>query len=331
MGRELLVVDDKHRMMAVLIGIVIVLLVLLAIYITKKLQRLQLRRSVPTGKKRKAEDTERTMKPQQRENIEQYTLKTAAASTLRIGKIHAIGKRKNQQDTFAYSELEAEDIVKEKGILLIVADGMGGLSNGADVSALVAVSMLQYFDSRATMEDPAQELYQMVQLANDEVNRFLGEEGIGQSGSTVVAVLIREHQVYWISVGDSSIFLFHDNKMERLNALHNYGEELKEMVARGEMTEEEAKAQPQKSALTSYIGAGDLKYISQNSEPLLLASGDRLMLASDGIYGTASEQELEDMMSYDVEEAALKLRYLIESKNKRHQDNFTAIIVEDNY
>lgn len=51
---------------------------------------------------------------------------------------------------------------------------------------------------------------------------------------------------------------------------------------------------------------------------------------SDGVE-TVSEEELKQVLCYDVEEAAVKLRYLIESKNKRNQDNFTAMILEDNY
>lgn len=277
------------------------------------------------------EEAELTIRPQYKDNIENYRIQTASNLGLHIGKIHSLGRRESQQDSFAYSDVENEAIINEKGVLLIVADGMGGLANGAEVSSLTAVSMLQYFDHFMQSDNIAEELRNMVNYANNEVNKFLGEEQIGKCGSTLVATLIKNHQIYWISVGDSSIFLCHDNQIERINPLHNYAEDLKEMVLRGEISEEEAAMHPKRAALTSYIGAGAITHISQNEEPIPFTSGDRLILASDGIFGTASIEEMEDMMRYDVEEAALKLKYLIESKNKRNQDNYTAIIMEENY
>ena len=278
------------------------------------------------------DDAELTIRPQYNDDIENYKVKTAMGLGLHIGKIHAIGRRESQQDSFAYSDVENEEIIREKGVLLVVADGMGGLTNGAEVSSLTAVSMLQYFDHYMKSDNNvAEELRNMVMYANNEVNNFLGEEQLGKSGSTLVATLIKNHEIYWISVGDSSIFLRHDKRIERINPLHNYAEDLKEMVLRGEISEEEAATHPKRAALTSFIGAGTLNHISQNEEPIMFMPGDRLILASDGVFGTASIEEMEDMMHYDVEEAALKLKYLIESKNKRNQDNYTAIIIEENY
>lgn len=279
----------------------------------------------------KGDETELTIRPQYNDDIENYVIKTAEGLGLHIGKIHSMGRRESQQDSFAYSDVENEAVIREKGILLIVADGMGGLANGAEVSSLIAVSMLQYFDHFMKGDNMAEELRNMVLYANDEVNKYLGEEQLGKCGSTLVATLIKDHQIYWISVGDSSIFLCHDNHIERINPLHNYAQDLKEMVLRGEITEEEAAAHPKRAALTSFIGAGTITHISQNEEPIMFSSGDRLILASDGIFGTVSMEEMEEMMRYDVEEAALKLKYLIESKNKRKQDNYTAIIMEEHY
>lgn len=285
----------------------------------------------PETEQIKGEEAELTVRPQYNDDIENYVIKTAEGLGLHIGKIHSMGRRDNQQDSFAYSDVENEAVIKEKGILLIVADGMGGLANGAEVSSLIAVSMLQYFDHFMKGDNMAEELKNMVLYANDEVNKYLGEEQLGKCGSTLVATLVKNHQIYWISVGDSSIFLCHDSHIERINPLHNYAQDLKEMVLRGEISEEEAATHPKRATLTSFIGAGTITHISQNEEPIMLSSGDRLILASDGVFGTVSTEEMEDMMHYDVEEAALKLKYLIESKNKRKQDNYTAIIMEENF
>jgi len=275
-------------------------------------------------------DNPYTIRPQYNDSIERYTVNTAQGSTIHIGKIHAIGRRKNQQDSFAYSDVEDEEVIRRKGVLVLVADGMGGLSNGAEVSSLVAVEMLRYFDTHEMSSDIPANLREMVDAANEKVNDFLGSDGIGKSGSTLVAAHIRNHEIHWISVGDSYIYLYQNNQLIQLNELHNYGNELDRQVAEGEISPEEAASKPNRAALTSFIGAGEIALIDQNTEPLTIHPGDRLILMSDGV-GTVSEAELAQMMCYDVEEAALKLRYLVESKDKRNQDNFTAIILEDNY
>lgn len=276
------------------------------------------------------EDDSLTRSPKYADGIENYKVETFKNSTVRIGKVHAIGKRADQQDSFAYSDVSDPETVERKGMLLLVADGMGGMSNGAEVSATVAVESLRYFDTHDLTDDIPQYLEDMAEYVNDKVNDLLGYDGIGKSGSTLVAMHIKDHLVHWISIGDSCVYLYQDNVLRRLNKLHNYGTELNEKLLNGEVTQEEVLAAPNKAALTSYIGAGEIALIDQNFEPLQMHPGDRMLLMSDGIE-TVPDEELSGLLRYDVGEAALKLRYLVEQKNKRNQDNFTAIIIEDNF
>ncbi len=275
-------------------------------------------------------DENKTTAPRFSEDIENYLVRTAG--TVRIGKLHGVGKRENQQDSLAYSDPDDLDQMDDKGFLAIVGDGMGGLSNGAEISQMVVASMLEYFDKHVTGEtDPKDALLDMVEYANRQVCDHIGEDRLGTSGSTVVAALWRDHKINWISVGDSSIFLLQNGIFTRLNDLHNFGAELDELAARGQITEEEARTDRQRAALTSYMGMGPLKHISQSAEPIELRNGDRLILASDGIYSAVSSAEIQDLLRYDVEVAAMKLRFLIEEKGKRNQDNYTAMIIEDHY
>ena len=266
--------------------------------------------------------------PHSNDSIARYMIKTALDSTVRIGKIHEVGKRKDQQDTLAYSDVEDESVIHQKGMLLIVADGIGGLKDGAEVSSLAAVEMLRYFDGHNMLDRPADALKEALLYANEKVNVFLGEERIGKCGSTLAAAMMQDHNVYWISVGDSSIFLYRENRLRRLNVLHNYEAELKKKIALGELTRAEAAREPRKAALTRFIGQGDIALIDRNTEPLALTSGDRLMLATDGVYESVSMTELEGFLHSGAGEAAQGLQHLIETKDRRNQDNYTAIIVE---
>lgn len=278
-------------------------------------------------KEKFSDECELTQKPSYQVSIQQFEIKTSQDAPFKLGKIHEVGKRKNQQDTLAYSEVADEAFLEEKGALFIVADGMGGLSDGAEVSSLLAVKMLQFFDANDFTDSPSEKLYEMVMNANEEINLHLGESRIGKSGSTLVTAYIKDDKVYWLSIGDSNIYLYRNHSIIRVNELHNYEKELMEMVSEGVISMEQAMSHPDRAALTSYVGAGELKYVDRNPEPLILEKEDRLLLTSDGL-DTVTKEELEQMMHYDAAEAALKLKYLISEKNKRNQDNYTAIIIE---
>lgn len=278
-------------------------------------------------KEKLSDDGELTRKPSYEMSIQQFEIKTSEDASFRLGKIHEVGKRKNQQDTLAYSEVADSACLEEKGALFIVADGMGGLSDGAEVSSMLAVKMLQFFDHNNFSNNPADKLYEMVMNANEEINLHLGESRIGKSGSTLVTAYVKENKIYWLSIGDSNIYLYRDHSIMRLNELHNYEKELLEEVTEGFISMEQAMNHPDRAALTSFIGAGEIKYVDRNLEPLIFEQEDRLLLTSDGL-DTVTKEELEQMMHYDAAEAALKLKYLISEKNKRNQDNYTAIIIE---
>ena len=251
-----------------------------------------------------------------------------APCTVQIGNAHHIGARESQQDSFGISDIGNQALCRKKGVFAVVADGMGGLSNGALVSTTVTKSLLSSFNSRSFHSDPSTELLSMLGRANDEVNAVLGHAGPGRSGSTVVAALIQDRQLYWFSVGDSRISLVRGGAIFQLNREHTYGAELDERAAMGEISFEAAKSDPQRNAVTSYLGMGRLEKIDRNVRPMQLLKGDRLLLMTDGVFGTLTDEEILSTMSLAPHESAQQLQRLILQKNKPKQDNFTAIVLE---
>lgn len=245
-----------------------------------------------------------------------------------VSKMHNIGRRGSQQDSFGISQDGTRLECSGKGVFAIVADGMGGLSNGGEVSARVTMSMMRSFDQQTPSADGDRELLSMLNKANDEVNDMLAPSGQGKSGSTVVSVLIRDMQLYWIAVGDSHIYLYRDGALMQINRDHVYSVDLDEMAARGEISVREAAEDPQRKALTSYIGMGKLAKIDRNIRPLQLQSGDRVLLMTDGVFGTLSDEEITAAMKLPVDESSQAMEQMILGKNKATQDNFTALILE---
>ncbi|MDR0964520.1 MAG: protein phosphatase 2C domain-containing protein [Clostridium sp.] len=247
------------------------------------------------------------------------------SSPISIGNIHHVGARESQQDSFGISDISNQMLFTQKGVFGVVADGMGGMTGGGEASGIAVRTLLQYFNEALSCEQPQLDLLNMIGAANDNVNRYM-EGSQDNGGSTVVAVIIRDGYLYWISVGDSRIYLLRGGALIQINRDHTYAVELDEKAAMGEISWEEAADHPKRVALTSYLGMGRLEKIDRNIRPVRLQSGDRVILMSDGVFGTLTDEEMLYGMRQDLHETAAVLQEMILKKEKRGQDNFTAII-----
>lgn len=252
--------------------------------------------------------------------------KTPVNHGILIGNTHHIGMRESQQDSFAISDITNADLCGRKGVFGVVADGMGGMENGGEISSVVTRTMLQYFNEVDFSERTELDLLNMLYTANDNVNMLI--DGRVQGGSTVVAAIIRERQMYWISVGDSRIYLFRKGALLQINREHTYAAELDEKAAIGEISWEDAANDPQRAALTSYLGAGKPEKVDRNLRPTQLILGDRVILATDGVFGALTDEEIRDAQAFEPYKSAEELQAMILAKQKPNQDNFTAVIME---
>lgn len=255
-----------------------------------------------------------------------YQIEMPEGCGLLLGKAHGIGRRSKQQDSFGVSELKEENI-RDNGILAVVADGMGGLFDGEKASMATVISCLNYFETHVGDGISGEDLVSMAENANGEVKDVLGESN-GSCGSTLTAAYVKEKKLFWLSIGDSHIYLYREGKLTQMNKDHNYAALLQEKVEAGEITQEEALHDPQRKALTSYIGIVQLEKIDYNTEAFTLQQGDRILLASDGIYNTLTEEEIMDSMQLPVARSMMHLSMQVEGKRKRDQDNYTALLVE---
>lgn len=239
-----------------------------------------------------------------------------------VGKVHNIGRRNSQQDSLGVAEYK-------DGILAVVADGMGGLSDGDKVSQRIVLTMLQ--DSTGLVGGSTEgALYQMVAHVNCEVNRMLGVSDRYKSGSTLIAVLVEAGSFQWVSVGDSRIYLYRGGELLQINREHVYAADLLQKAVNQEIAFEEIAQNPQKKSVSSFIGMGELKYIDGSMRPVRTVPGDRLLLMSDGVFNTLSEQEICDVLIQEKEakNAARMLEEQVLARQNGKQDNFTAIILD---
>lgn len=89
-----------------------------------------------------------------------------------VGKVHAQGARESQQDSFSV----AVGTHRAGDVLAVVADGMGGLSDGDRVSQTIVSTIMRAFFSGENVG--ASELPVLLTKAKNAVDQLLGPEKI---------------------------------------------------------------------------------------------------------------------------------------------------------
>lgn len=273
------------------------------------------------GKKKEVQTSTNTEK---KEIVDSEPVSTSVKTSW--ANVHEQGAREDQQDSFAVSDIENEELVQKKGILLTVADGMGGLTNGGKISSLAVSTCQNMFQNLPEYLSVPDMLLEIAAQANRNVNQFLADKQRG--GSTLVSAIIRENYLYFLTIGDSRIYLYRNGAFLQLNREHIYKEELAVMAVNGMLPVGRIGFDPQVKSLTSFLGNGRIAHLDRNIDGIKLIDKDKIILASDGVFGTLIPEQLEKALELPVEEAADKIREMVEEAKKPYQDNYTAVIFE---
>lgn len=247
----------------------------------------------------------------------------------RVANLQGLGSRARQEDSFAFvNALDVTDI-KEKGMLAVVADGMGGMQNGQWASQAVIHQLRTDFERMDRGQNMAIQLCDSVYAAN----RIVFQNLHGEGGSTVIACLFFDEKMYYVSVGDSYLFLKRGDDLLRVNREHNCKmEAFKETIRQGSVDPSEGFSHPEKDALMQYMGKEELDDIDWLKRPLPLQNGDIIMLCSDGVGGVLNEEIICDCFKQPTaEQIAAAIDRAVIARNRQYQDNYTALIIQCGY
>ena len=233
-----------------------------------------------------------------------------------------IGKREHQEDSLSYSDTQNP----HHGILAMVADGVGGMSDGQVASGAAAKFMLTKFRQGDSSVEPSRRLLNLTTDAHREVLR-INQEQSNKCGSTVVSVLIMDCDLFFTSIGDSRIYLYRDGGLIQLNREHVLGPQADEQLLLGLRETGDMPDAKRRKAITAYLGKEDLRLIDRNTHAIKLYPNDRVLLMSDGVFGTLPEAEIIAALQTNVTSAAENIISLVEAAQKAHQDNATVLII----
>ena len=243
----------------------------------------------------------------------------------------ATGNRQYQQDALYVSKSKRLAANKKTRVLAMVCDGMGGMADGGRASHTAIQMMVQGFQKVEKMPDlDIPRFFQQGIYAIDRtIAEFPKEDGKG-SGTTMVACIAEDNRLYWASVGDSRIYIIRGTQIQQVTRDHNYKLRLDEMVAAGQISEEEAAAARHKEALISFLGMGNVSLMDINTVPFEMQFGDVIMLCSDGITKTLPDAQIRQIITADEVKPEQKAEALIEAAihaNTHSQDNTSVVLL----
>ncbi|MES0825124.1 PP2C family protein-serine/threonine phosphatase [Ruegeria sp. SCP11] len=242
------------------------------------------------------------------------------------------GQRDTQEDAVAARMFDSANAG-----YVVVADGMGGHAAGEVASELVISAWRDVLDAELEGSAPTEAaLIDALPLAAMQANTHIAnhseEQGEGfNMGSTLLGVLLQDNRVFWISIGDSPLYLFRDGILRQINEDHSMAPVLDAQVIAGALTEAEARVHPDRNQLTSVIMGGAIPKVDCPEEPLMLTASDVLILGSDGLQ-YISNAEIQAILHANAhawaQDIADALWRALQAKGDPDQDNVSIGVVK---
>jgi len=236
------------------------------------------------------------------------------------------GARDYQEDAFLITNLS--DAHGDPSALVIVADGMGGHAAGNVASNMAVQAFNKYVTTEYPSDDLATTLNESLLRANGAITETVKETpALEGMGCTMIGLVVEGNHVWWVSVGDSHLYLLRDRKLTKLNADHSYGGFLDRMEAAG--TPVEAEPGLSRNMLMSAVTGADIAEIDCPPTPITLEHDDKLIVCSDGL-DTLSEGKIIQYSDWSdtPKECAEALMEAVEEAAMPRQDNTTAVVIK---
>ncbi|MEE2651425.1 MAG: protein phosphatase 2C domain-containing protein [Pseudomonadota bacterium] len=219
--------------------------------------------------------------------------------------------REHNEDCFA---IHAD----KKRSFAIVCDGVGGHNAGEVASQMACAFLSEQLRAMAGIDEGA--LKHLLHLAHTTLCDAAEEDAALSQMATTVVLAVQQGNRAWIAwAGDSRAYCLRGNKLTALTQDHSF---VAEKIAQGVLSVEEATDHPMASTITSSLGGkrGALRH--RGVCKVKLKRGDRLVLMSDGVYGSLSEVEVIEAASQGARKLTMAA---IENGSA---DNASAVVVE---
>jgi PPM family protein phosphatase len=229
------------------------------------------------------------------------------------------GGREKNEDRMGYSYTRASGV-------FLLADGMGGHPEGevAAQLALQTISALYQQTALPLIEDVTGFLTDAVLAAHRQILRYAVERGMADTPrTTIVVALLQNGVVSWVHCGDSRLYLVRAGELLARTRDHSYMEQREGVVSAAR-----SASQTNRNVLFTCLGS-PTKPIFDIAGPVSLLEGDKILLCSDGLWGSLEDVEIVYSLGHKpVAQAVPDLVERALQKAGSSSDNVTVIALE---
>ena len=255
--------------------------------------------------------------------------RTAEGVHVRIAATTDVGRvRERNEDAMVVRDLDrrASPAALERvevgplGVLVAVADGMGGADRG-DVASAMLVDHLTRSLEATTLEIPPEVALTKAARAAHEAIRNVGRDNGRRMGSTLTAALVQHDAVTIAQVGDSRAYVLRNGQMLQLTQDQSV---VPALVDAGLLDEEKAMTSPYRNVILQAVGHQEA--LTPAITRLELRARDCLVLCSDGLTGLVRPSEIARVIrrSFRLDIAAERLVALA---NERGGDDNISVVL----
>ncbi len=216
------------------------------------------------------------------------------------------------------------------GMLLAVADGMGGALAGEVASGLAVETLGAEMARRSRWVDPyrlaGNGFGEMLKASVEAAHACIRGEGESNPkrrgmGTTLTAVWVRGENAEVAQVGDSRAYLFHRGKLRQLTKDQSL---VGKLIEDNIISEEEAERMAGRNIILQALGTDEPLDVVHQTEPL--EPGDTLVLCTDGLTAVVGNRELEEEMQRGGSPGDLCERLITLANDRGGPDNITVLV-----
>lgn len=210
--------------------------------------------------------------------------------------------------------------------LFALADGMGGHPEGEVASQLALQTLAANFqrDAKPTLRDPMRFLHDAIMAGHHQLLRYATERALLDTPrTTIVACVLQGNAAYWAHCGDSRLYLVRGDKLIARTRDHSYTElqdTLSQVVPIGQRFN--------RNVLFTCLGSPG-RPVVDTAGPLLMQANDKVLLCSDGLWGSVSDAMItEHLATRPISDAVPELAEQALRQAGATSDNVTVLAVE---